>query len=150
MNPVQMLPLSHIFPISLLHSVPKSSYPEAFALKGHNHIVPPSLSLFPASAPHCTVMSSHHSLLNLVWKLSGAMRHHYLFCKAPFRAVAEWHIYVIEILPFHFPPKQMQGRLMLGAHCETHAAGFPPQQRRELTRLWSSQSAVGGLQLFHS
>lgn len=49
----------------------------------------PSLSLFPASAPHCMVISSHRSLLNLVWKLSRAMRHHYLFCKVPFRAVAE-------------------------------------------------------------
>lgn len=49
----------------------------------------PSLSLFPASAPHCMVISSHRSLLNLVWKLSRAMRHHYLFCKEPLRAVAE-------------------------------------------------------------
>lgn len=45
------------------------------------------------------------------------MRHHYLFCKTPFRAVAEWHTYVIEILPFHFAPKEMQSRSVLSAHC---------------------------------
>lgn len=47
------------------------------------------LSLFPASAPHCTVISSYRSFLNLVWKLSRAMRYHYQFCKVQFRAVAE-------------------------------------------------------------
>lgn len=49
----------------------------------------PSLSLFPVPAPHRMAISSHHSRLNSLWKHSGAMRHHYLFCQAPFKAVAE-------------------------------------------------------------
>lgn len=40
--------MSHVFPISLLHSVPKSSCPEAFALKGHNHIVLPLIIALPS------------------------------------------------------------------------------------------------------
>lgn len=74
----------------------------------------------------CTSLYGHlfpSFSLNLVWKLSGAMRHHYLFCKAPFRAIAEWHTYVIEILPFHFAPKEMQSRLRLSARCVARA--FP-------------------------
>ena len=48
--------MSHVFPISLLHSVPKSSCPEAFALKGHNHIVLPLIIPLPSI---CTSLYGH-------------------------------------------------------------------------------------------
>lgn len=53
------------------------------------------------------------------------MRHHYLFCKAPFRAVAEWHTYVTEILPFHFAPREMQSRVTLSAQWQHVLPAFP-------------------------
>lgn len=90
LNPVQMPSLWVTSSPSPFYALsPKVSALRHLLWKDIIILSSPSLSLFPASAPHCMIISFHRSLLNLVWKLSRAMRHHYLFCKAPFGAVAE-------------------------------------------------------------